>query len=437
MPQHSSTRFQLPDVDLTTPGQRLRLLLMAMFACGVYACLPDSYDHEFRPIFLIMVIFPVVTIIIAWLYLQFVCSRFSLICRKMPEISLEKEYIDVELFLEYRCRLPFPVACLYDNFPAVDIMTSPEILVDYENFAKSHTVSLRYRHCLNRGYGSFIAGPAHLIMRDPFNFFEKQITLPLTTPFKVWINPPSQQDLDLVKNNALTPVGDSRSALMGHGMEFYGIKEYVAGDDTRAISWLKTAQTGIPVIKQFERDTRPEVMVLLHTDRSQLRGFGFGNTMKRLFRIAAGIIAETHHRGLSASIAFSQKNEPSWLTISSSVPVYGFMTELLSGLEPGSAEDLAALLNLAMNHAGPGSIVIFLSQTINVQIDSLLCGLLALQGKGARVSFQAIDDSDQARFSEASGIGIGREEFVSRLEEMDISFVLLPSRNEAQIEEKQ
>ncbi|OGK07646.1 MAG: hypothetical protein A2W80_13980 [Candidatus Riflebacteria bacterium GWC2_50_8] len=412
------------------PATRLRNLLILTMGIGFFAFMPSRHSLGFNPRALILVIFPALVILLAWLYVKATARSFSLISREMPAICLENEIIEVKLQLHYNNPLPFAYAYLQDHFPAVDVLSSPEIQLQHEDFARTGSTVISYRHRLNRGYGTFNIGPVEIKISDPFNFFEEKRVFQLKTPLKVWLNPPAPDDLDLVKANALTPMGDSRATMAGHGMDFYGIKEYVHGDDIRAMSWLKTAQVGVPVIKQFERDTRPDVLVAVHTDRTQLRGFGFGNTMKRLLRIAAAIMGETSQRGLPAAMGLCIDDLAHHIRLTSSVPVYGFMTELLADLQPAEAGGLQQLLSLALSKAGPGTIVIFLSQTIHLDIDQLLNGLLTLQARGAKVSFWAIDDTDQARFSEETGLNVSKEDFKQRLREMNLDFVLLPSRNE-------
>lgn len=412
-------------------GARARSLLLLMMVIGIFALI-YTRDGSFvlRYLALILIIFPVIIILLARFLVKATSRSFTLISREMPAICLENEIVEVKLLIQYKNALPFASALLVDNFPAVDILSSPEIQLYHKDFAATGSAVIAYRHRLNHGCGNFGIGPLEIRVADPFNFFEEKRVFELKTPLKVWINPPAPEDLDLVKANALTPMGDSRSTMAGHGMDFYGVKEYVPGDDIGAMCWLKTAQLGCPVIKQFEFDTRPDVLVVVHTDRAQLRGFDFGNTMKRLLCIAAAILSESQQRGLPSALGLCINDLAHHLRLAGSVPVYGFMTELLADLRPAETGGLQQLISLVLSKAGPGTIVIFLSHTIRLDINQLLTGLLALQGRGARVSFWAIDDSDQIGFPEESGLNVSKEEFKQRLHEMNLDFVLMPSRCE-------
>lgn len=408
-------------------ASRTRAGFFYMFVAGLFLTFGNL---QFEPRGLLLLLIPVFVTAFSWFYLKATERGFVLLQRTMPDACLENETISIELELCYKSPLPFATAWAVDSFPAVDIMSSPQMYLNNRDFSRSGRATISYTNPLNRGYGDFMIGPLEITVQDPFGFFESRLTLPLKTPLKVWLNPPAPDDLDLVKDNALTPMGDSRSSQTGHGMDFFGIKEYAPGDDIRAISWLKTAQTGRPVIKQFERDSRPDVLVVIHTDRQQLRGQGFGNSMKRLFRIAAAILSTTQQRGLPTAFVIGIDNQPQCLRLNTAVPVYGFMTELLASLQPAEPETLQPLLDLSLSKTGPGSIVIFLSQTIQVPIEPVVHTLLTMQARGARVMFRAIDDSGQARFSEGQNVLLSREDLLKRLNELDLDFGLLPIKKE-------
>jgi len=73
--------------------------------------------------------------------------------------------------------------------------------------------------------------------------------------------------------------GEYHSVFRGRGMEFSEVREYVPGDDVRAIDWNVTARTGVPHVKKFveERD----LTVLLVLDVSPSQSFGSKYLTKR------------------------------------------------------------------------------------------------------------------------------------------------------------
>lgn len=73
--------------------------------------------------------------------------------------------------------------------------------------------------------------------------------------------------------------GRYHSSFKGRGMEFDEVREYVPGDDIRAIDWNVTARTGIPHIKKFVEER--EMTVMLMVDISGSNDFGSAAQLKR------------------------------------------------------------------------------------------------------------------------------------------------------------
>lgn len=72
--------------------------------------------------------------------------------------------------------------------------------------------------------------------------------------------------------------GEYHTAFKGQGMTFSDFREYVAGDDVRAISWALTARAGKPYIKTFEEER--ELTIMLCVDVSASQDFGSNNYLK-------------------------------------------------------------------------------------------------------------------------------------------------------------
>ncbi|OFZ30124.1 MAG: hypothetical protein A2622_09755 [Bdellovibrionales bacterium RIFCSPHIGHO2_01_FULL_40_29] len=72
--------------------------------------------------------------------------------------------------------------------------------------------------------------------------------------------------------------GEYHTAFKGQGMTFSDFREYVAGDDVRAISWALTARAGKPYIKTFEEER--ELTIMLCVDVSGSQDFGSKTYLK-------------------------------------------------------------------------------------------------------------------------------------------------------------
>ena len=81
--------------------------------------------------------------------------------------------------------------------------------------------------------------------------------------------------------------GQYHSVFKGRGMEFDRVREYVPGDDIRAIDWNVTARTGAPHIKKFVEERERTVMLLVDISGSHT----FGSTPQLKRDLAAEISA--------------------------------------------------------------------------------------------------------------------------------------------------
>ncbi|TPW17533.1 MAG: hypothetical protein FD129_338 [bacterium] len=72
--------------------------------------------------------------------------------------------------------------------------------------------------------------------------------------------------------------GEYHSVFKGRGMEFAEVREYVPGDDIRAIDWNVTARFGQPFIKVFAEER--ELTVILLVDISASGDFGTRGRLK-------------------------------------------------------------------------------------------------------------------------------------------------------------
>jgi uncharacterized protein (DUF58 family) len=69
--------------------------------------------------------------------------------------------------------------------------------------------------------------------------------------------------------------GTFSSLYRGQGIEFSGVRDYLHGDDVRAIDWNVTARMGRPYVKLFEEEH--ELDVFLVVDKSLSMNSGSGN----------------------------------------------------------------------------------------------------------------------------------------------------------------
>jgi uncharacterized protein (DUF58 family) len=81
--------------------------------------------------------------------------------------------------------------------------------------------------------------------------------------------------------------GGYRSVFRGSGMEFEEVREYVPGDDVRAIDWNVTARTGRPYVKKFVEEREQTIFVALDVSASTRLGSGPRNVRQAAAELAA------------------------------------------------------------------------------------------------------------------------------------------------------
>ncbi|MBR4832951.1 MAG: DUF58 domain-containing protein [Thermoguttaceae bacterium] len=86
--------------------------------------------------------------------------------------------------------------------------------------------------------------------------------------------------IEIVSNRLVDDLfaGRYRAAFRGQGLEFAETREYVPGDDVRAIDWNVTARAGKPFVKTFCEERERSILIALDVSASTL----FGSKASRL-----------------------------------------------------------------------------------------------------------------------------------------------------------
>ncbi|GAC1411783.1 MAG: hypothetical protein NVSMB57_06860 [Actinomycetota bacterium] len=126
-----------------------------------------------------------------------------------------------------------------------------------------HTYSFRPK--LRGVYG---IGPLVAVSSDPFGLTRKRHVL--IPPAQVIVHPSTESVHDRVLSREWEdpPVRPPISKPWPTGFEFYGMRDYVAGDDPRRIVWRATARTGRYLVREAEQGITDRVTIILDNDAS-------------------------------------------------------------------------------------------------------------------------------------------------------------------------
>lgn len=89
--------------------------------------------------------------------------------------------------------------------------------------------------------------------------------------------------------------GSFHSLYKGKGIEFSGVREYLKGDDVRAIDWNVTARMGHPYVKVFEEDRELDVFIIIDTSRSMFSGSGHVTRLEKAMECASLLTLASYH----------------------------------------------------------------------------------------------------------------------------------------------
>jgi uncharacterized protein (DUF58 family) len=150
----------------------------------------------------------------------------------------------------------------------------------------THSYSIR---CTRRGV--YQVGPLVAVASDPLGLRQRETVV--AEPFELLVHP----RVELVSDRPLTrafedpPMRPPVSKPWPSGLEFYGMREYVPGDDLRRIVWRASARTGKIMVREAEQGITDRITIILDTDRgSHSRdGEGLSESFEMGIRAAASL----------------------------------------------------------------------------------------------------------------------------------------------------
>lgn len=140
------------------------------------------------------------------------------------------------------------------------------VKVPIPKLAREHTVTHRYSvRCSRRGV--YEIGPLVAVTSDPLGLTQKETVI--AEKFELLVHPRIRDvsDRPLTRQFEDPPIRPPISRPWPSGLEFYGMREYVPGDDLRRIVWRASARAGKLMVREAEQGIADHVTVMLDTDR--------------------------------------------------------------------------------------------------------------------------------------------------------------------------
>lgn len=164
------------------------------------------------------------------------------------------------------------------------------VKVPIPSLAAGKTVSHRYSlRCARRGV--YEVGPLVAVTSDPLGLTQRETIV--AEEFELLVHPRIEfvSDRPLTRQYEDPPIRPPVSKPWPSGLEFYGMREYVPGDDLRRIVWRASARVGTLMVREAEQGITDHVTIVLDTDRTfhSRDGFEFSESFEMGVRAAASL----------------------------------------------------------------------------------------------------------------------------------------------------
>jgi len=137
--------------------------------------------------------------------------------------------------------------------------------------------------------GVYQVGPMSAEFSDPLGLARHQQVLLKET--EIIVHPTVEEVLDRPLTRAFEdpPLRPPKTRAWPQGFEFYGMRDYVRGDDLRRVVWRAFARTERLLVREFEQGISDRIDVVVDTDRNWHSPGNPSETFETAVRVAASV----------------------------------------------------------------------------------------------------------------------------------------------------
>jgi uncharacterized protein (DUF58 family) len=298
---------------------------------------------------------------LAWLFTRVASAQLEVDRTVRPGRLFFDAEATVELQLTNRGRVPTASMEVRDAAPAALADRSSALLTPLRSGGRT---LVRYR--IRGGQrGRFELGPLEVRFRDPFGLVARRRRLPGTS--EVVVYPPVWQLPEGVPLGGTTTTGgEGRSRPLPSGEDLANVREYVRGDDLRAVHWPTTAHRGKLMVRQAEAPQDPRAVLLLDVREDRHAGQGPAASFETAVAVAASATYHLAAHGRQVAII----DRPMTAT-PRSLP-WGDWLDRLATATPDRVDLPAVLSQLARGTAGDGALIAVLTVPDPLELRTLV-----------------------------------------------------------------
>ncbi len=270
-PEEEAIKLSLPSLEQYTSRAYATVSLAALlFVLGII------FPGEESPVLLSVALFLLLLLTASNIFMkaEALALRKLVVKREAPEIAIEGKELKVATVIRNPTVIPLEYAEVVLNYPTTFklVKGSPKAIL---TIPPKSEVKLTYTLLPRIGVHTFPS--VKITVRDFFGFFRSSANV--GGSFKVKIYPKPVSIVGFRGSYSAKPAGLSRAKRKGYGIEFYGVREYVPGDEYKWIEWKASARFGAQrfFVKEFEHEVSLNIFLILDLRSPAFTG-SWGNT---------------------------------------------------------------------------------------------------------------------------------------------------------------
>jgi len=203
--------------------------------------------------------------------------------------------------------------------------------------------------------GAYQIGPLVARYGDPMGITLREQVI--AEPFEILVHPAVERvsDRPLTRQFEDPPIRPPVSKPWPSGLEFYGMRDFRAGDDLRRIVWRAVARTGRIMVREAEQGITDRITIILNTNRAGYGAADYSPAFEMAVRAAASLGVRHLNEGYAVTC------EVNALRLAPPLRAQGSQLRLLDALARVAMDRAAltqALLRLVTNNQRDAHIVL-------------------------------------------------------------------------------
>ncbi len=241
----------------------------------------------------------ILTVSFIWLVLAYFGKRLDL-NRKIALKIEEDDYLDITLEINSKSFLPiFDV--LLEDYLSCARPEERKKFIPIDFLKSGSEIRLVYR-CFCPQRGRYDLGPITAYFFDPLGMFYFKKTYPVYSELYIYPQTFRIRKFPFLNKGVSPWLGVETSRVSGDEDEFYGVREYKAGDPIKKIHWMASARHQQLIVKEFQRQTFLRATIMFNLEKDDNFGEGKESVAEYSIKIVASIAKYLINLGVSVEI---------------------------------------------------------------------------------------------------------------------------------------